>query len=90
MTYGEAWMRAKEESQSLERKFDDYAKVGDFKHKPRMQRREASLYYTNKINKEFERLGYKIKELTVRDFDSVDDYFGYFEAQKIMESLKCA
>ena len=90
MTYGEAWQRAKEESQSLDRKFDDCVAMCEFKHKKRMPRKEADAYYTNKINQEFERLGYKVKskELTVKDFDSVECYFGYFEAMKIMNNLR--
>ena len=52
--------------------------------------REKKLAHTikNKINQEFERLGYKTKELTVKDFDNVDCYFGYFEAIKIMNNLR--
>ena len=88
MTYGEAWLKAKEQNQSLDTKFDDCISMQDFKHKKRMPRKEAGTYYKNKINQEFKRLGYKAKELTVKDFDNVDCYFGYFEALKIMNNLR--
>ena len=91
MTYGEAWFKAKEQNQTLDIKFDGCVSFWNFKHKSRMTRTEADVYYTNKINQEFERLGYKVKskrkELSVKDFDSVECYYGYFEALKIMSKL---
>lgn len=91
MTYGEAWFKVKEQNQSLNIKFDDCVSFPfrNFKHKSRMKRAEADVYYTNKINQEFERLGYKVKskELSVKDFDSVECYYGYFEALKIINKL---
>lgn len=55
-------------------------------HKPRMGKAEAGVYYTDKINKEFIRLGYK-REIRASEFDNADDYFGYYEALRLKQEL---
>ena len=48
---------------------------------PRMSYKEAAVYYRNKIRSYFE------QNLTIKSFDKVEDYFGYYEALKIKNSL---
>jgi len=48
----------------------------------RMGYAEAIEYYSNKIRNFFD------EQLTVKDFDNVDDYFGFFEAKKILKQLR--
>ena len=48
----------------------------------RMGHAEAIEYYSNKIRNFFD------EQLTVKDFDNVDDYFGFFEAKKILKQLR--
>ena len=81
LTYGEAHAERQANINSWKYAFDE---VPDLKpHREKMSKQEAGMYYTKKINTAFEKLGYKKKELTVEDFDSVEDYFGYYEALKI-------
>ncbi|PHQ89537.1 MAG: hypothetical protein COB42_06850 [Sulfurimonas sp.] len=54
-TYGEAHILFK---MNIELDNTNYKSLGISKHKPRMTKNEAGVYYTNKINREFERLGY--------------------------------
>lgn len=43
---------------------------------------EASVYYTKKIR------GYFEQQLTIKSFDKVEDYFGYYEAIKIRNLIE--
>lgn len=79
MTHGEVWFaKARAKEVKIDGKGNCVAICG---LPDRMGYREATAYYKKKFRDYFE------QQLTVRDFDSVDDYFGYFEAQKIMKSL---
>ena len=81
-TYGEAWYEIKQNNSSMDIKFDDIKTMSDLKHKDRMSRREAVRYYREKIREYF-----KLETFGLKDFNSVDDYFGYYEALKFKKEL---
>ena len=89
-TYGEELTRYSFDVNSFKYAFHEVPKVR--LHQSRMSNKNASTYYTNKIRKEFLRLGYvyKVKEdyeYRKQGFDSVDDYYDYFEAQRLKEMM---
>ena len=84
MTHGEAWLKRKLYINSSKCRFDEAEKEQPLPK--RMNRREASRYYRKKLNTAFASLGF-IKEPTVRDFNSVDDYFDYWEAKRIKQRV---
>lgn len=47
----------------------------------RMEYEDAAIYYTRKFRRYFE------QRLTIKSFDKVEDYFGYFEALKIRNEM---
>ena len=85
-SYGEAWLMWKMQFLDKDMDFEKEKPMNSFNHRKRMVGKSGIEYYKEKINKEFKRLGY-IKELKVSDFESVEDYFGYFEAQRFKEKL---
>ena len=70
-------------------------------HKPKMSKEDTCDYYTKKISKEFKRLGYIAKKTSIHaketaiaisnyrreGFDSIDDYYDYYEAKKMKIKL---
>ena len=93
-TYGEAWYTYKQRCNSGAYKFDDIPLMPT--HKPKMYKSERSEYYRQKLNHVWKLLGYEKEEGTneevyytpdLEGFDSVDDYFGYYEALKLREKL---
>lgn len=78
LTHGEKWYSLKE---SLFKKNKLYHHSTVDKSIPnRMGYKEALAYYKNKISDYFD------SKLTVSDFDSVEDYYGYFEAKKLLRA----
>jgi len=84
LTYGEAWA---EEKFSTDMINGEAVPLIQHKYKPkRMCREDAERYYTDKINKYF---GIDKKEDCIyKGFDSIDDYYDYYEAQKLLEELQ--
>ena len=77
MTHGEEWFYQKQHFTVK----DGY--LATSRSLPnRMGHAEAIEYYSNKIRNFFD------EQLTVKDFDNVDDYFGFFEAKKILKQLR--
>ena len=84
MTYGEAHTKVKLSLHMVKGRFTTCDLP---KHKARMNKYLAGKYYRNKIDKYFciDRNAFVEKddtELTVKDFDSVEEYYDYFEAVK--------
>jgi hypothetical protein len=50
----------------------------------RMSRYKALEYYGAKFRKYF-----GLEEIRLRDFDSVEDYYGYYEAKRLLKDMKC-
>lgn len=88
MTYGEAHTIVKCGIEMIDGKWKSLKLP---KCRSRMSRDEAGKYYTEKINEEFKRLGYRLKsDVDYSDFRTADEYFDYFEALKIYNKLfKC-
>jgi len=83
MTYGEAYIKEKESIQLIK---GVWTQTLTFDKKPkRMNREDAAEYYTNKINEYF---GIEKKTDAVNNFDSVDDYYDYHEALRLLGELK--
>jgi hypothetical protein len=80
MTHGETWF-LKARSKDIELSGDGYC-LSITGLPPRMGHKEASVYYRNKIRSFFE------QNLTIKSFDKVEDYFGYFEALKIRNKIE--
>jgi hypothetical protein len=56
------------------------AKMGNLPK--RMSRYEAFEYYGAKFRKYF-----GLEEIRLKDFDSVEDYYGYFEAKRLLKAM---
>ena len=88
LTYGEAHTKVK-----MSLRMENGRFVADAKkpHIEKMNRKEAIEYYNAKFASYFgvePRKDVKeYKEPTVRDFDSVESYYDYFEALRIKERL---
>lgn len=80
MTYGEAHTYVK---YNIELVKGEFVAPELPKHRERMNREDASKYYKKKFSKYF---GIPT-EPTIKDFDSVDHYFDYFEALKIKKLI---
>lgn len=78
MTHGEKWLIEKENF-ILNSNQGNY--VGIYRLPPRMGYKEAITYYNKKIRDYFE------QQLTIKQFDKVEDYFGYYEALKIRNTI---
>ena len=76
MTHGEAWFVAKE---NIEWNNGYYIEPSGLPN--RMSPKDAIKYYKAKIRDYFD------SRLTVKDFDKVEDYFGFFEAKKIKQGV---
>jgi len=87
MTYGEAHTAVKF---SLRMVDGNFVTIDIPSHDKQMSRQDATKYYSNKAKKVFESLGYKCKEreLVLKDFDCVDDYFDYFEASRLKAAMQ--
>ena len=75
MTHGEAWFVAKENIKWEHGYYREPSRLPD-----RMNPKDAIKYYKAKISDYFD------SKLTVSDFDSVEDYYGYFEAKKLLRA----
>ena len=83
ITYGEAYVEYQRQIHSNEHNLCDDVSIP--KHKPRMSRSDASVYYSDKIKREFVLLGYDMgTEYKSKGFDSVDDYYDYHEAMRMV------
>ena len=81
MTYGEAWVEWKLNMNGWDYSFDKCPPMRV--HDPRMNRDDALEYYKRKLRKVF-----GLDEFDVKDFDSVEDYFDYYEAKKIKDKRR--
>lgn len=80
VTHGEAWFL---KARDKEMKTNGYGYCLSITGLPnRMGYKEAAIYYTKKVR------GYFEQRLTIKNFDKVEDYFGYYEAIKIRNLIE--
>ncbi|MBU1668502.1 hypothetical protein KKC13_08765 [bacterium] len=82
LTHGEAYFLRRESldfSQSLDKIYSYLEKIP-----PKMTRHKALEYYGAKFKKYF-----GIEEVQLRDFDSLESYYGYYEAKRMLKAMKC-
>ena len=80
LTHGECWYRRKVQAQdesSLELSLDYTSSCPH-----RMGREDTMKYYGKKIKEYFD------SQLTVKDFNNIDDYFSYFEATRFLNKIQ--
>jgi hypothetical protein len=76
VTHGEEWFYQKQHFIIVDGYLNTSSNLPN-----RMAYAEAIKYYSNKIRNYFN------EQLTVKDFDRVEDYFCFFEARKILKQL---
>lgn len=79
MTHGERYVY-------LKARFDSKKTIAEIlipfsRMSKRMNYKDAAVYYSNKFKFYFE------QQLTIKDFDKAEDYFGYYEAIKIRKEI---
>jgi len=81
LTHGEAYFLRRESidfSQSLGKIYSNLEKIP-----PKMPKHKALEYYGAKFRKYF-----GLEEVQLKDFNCVEDYYGYYEAKRMLKAMK--